>query len=304
MTAVDSTPGGTPAGGIAAIMPWRLSAGTTGQFSPALLPCIELAKRWQTLGLHAQFWELANQEQDRLYELAGYMAGAGEQLALACLADHEFSLWTAAPAPEQDFALVATEMAQRALAEMESYYVIAGGHAIANLTGRVLALDPALKPQLAAAKAIQTDFPPFSSRKQDWLSLNPRVAHALQKIARASRMPSFTPLADPAVKLADSDAWRELDEVRGEHFHRWRSQSAGMTGAPKSSPWTHTAGIRTMNAAGGRLIGQDPADMTAARARQTAATAREALRAEAEAFTQRMRLALADAVGLELSDAG
>jgi hypothetical protein len=113
-----------------------------------------------------------------------------------------------------------------------------------------------------AAKGIETTFTPLSDARKDWLSLNSRVAHALQKVAAKSSMRSFVQLADPAARLASSDPWRALDEVRGEHFHRWRSQSAGMTGAPKSSPWSRSLGSSTMSVGAGRLIGQDPARCT------------------------------------------
>ena len=115
-------------------------------------------------------------------------------------------------------------------------------------------------------------------------------------------MRSFVQLADPAARLASSDPWRALDEVRGEHFHRWRSQSAGMTGAPKYSPWSRSPGSSTMSVGAGRLIGQDPGDATAAGARQAVAEAREALRSEAEEFDLLIRPALLEAVGLELGD--
>jgi hypothetical protein len=138
-------------GGLAAVVPWRLCSGASQAFSAALLPCINLSKRWQFRGMLAEFWELASREKDRLYELAGYVAGAGEQLGLACLADHEFSLWSSvelsSAGPHE---IVAAEMARRALAELESYYVIGVGHALANMTGRVLALDPDLKPHLVS----------------------------------------------------------------------------------------------------------------------------------------------------------
>jgi hypothetical protein len=243
--------------------------------------------------MYAEFWEAASREKGRLYELAGYMAGAGEQLGLACLADHEFNQWasvdlSSAPSHEK----VAAEMAQRALAELESYYVIGVGHALANMTGRVLALDPDLHEHLADAKYIKTTFTPFSNARQDWLSMNSNVACALQKAAAKSSIPSFACLADPAAELADSKPWREPDEVRGEHFHRWRSQSIGMTGAPKSSPWSLDS--RTLSIGAGRMLGQDPRDPTAAIVRQTVAEAREALRLAAEDFNLRLRPRLPD----------
>jgi hypothetical protein len=295
--------GADDVGGIAAVVPWRLCSGLSQAFSPDLLPCISLSKRWQFRGVYAEFWELAGREQDRMYELAGYMAGAGEQLGLACLADHEFSLWESADlASARSHEKVAAEMAMRALAELQSYYVIGVGHALANVTGRLLALDPGLHQHLTDDKFIGTGFPPLSDARQDWLSMNAKVARALRKIAAKSGMPSFVCLADPAVGLACGDAWRELDEIRGAHFHRWRSQSIGMTGAPKSSPWSLSPGSKAMSVGAGRLIGQDPRDATAARARQAAATAREALLSASQDFDLLIRPALREAVGLELGD--
>lgn len=299
---VDNDPdGGEGFGGLAAVLPWQLCSGLRQGFSPDLRPCLNLSTRWQCRGLYAEFWETASREKGRLYELAGYMAGAGEQLALACLADHEFSQWASVDlSSAQSHEKVAAEMAQRALAELESYYVIGVGHALANMTGRVLALDPGLHQHMAGAKYIKTTFTPFSNARQDWLSMNSNVARALQKAAAVSAIPSFARLADPAAELAGSKPWQELDEVRGEHFHRWRSQSIGMTGAPKSSPWSPDS--RSLSIGAGRLLGQDPRDPTAASVRQVVAEAREAVRVAAEDFNLRLRPALREAAGLELAD--
>ena len=119
---MDSDPGDNAAAqGLVAVMPWRLCSGLRQDFSPDLRSCINLSKRWQSRGLLGEFWELASREKDRLYELAGFIAGAGEQLGLACLADHEFSQWTSADlSSAQPHEKVAAEMAQRALAELES----------------------------------------------------------------------------------------------------------------------------------------------------------------------------------------
>jgi hypothetical protein len=288
-------------GGLGAVVPVQLCSGVRQAFSPDLQPCINLSKRWQFRGVYAEFWELASREKDRLYELAGYMAGAGEQLGLVCLADHEFSLWSSVDlSSAEPHKKVAAEMAQRALAELESYYVIGVGHALLNMTGRVLALDPGLKPNLAVTKGIKTTFTPLSDARSDWLSMNSGVASALQKVAGKSSMQSFAQLADPAVRLASSDPWRALDEVRGEHFHRWRSQSVGMTGAPKSSPWAQSSDTRSISVGAGRLIGEDPRDATAVGVRQAVAAAREALRSEAEEFDLLLRPALQEAVDLEI----
>ena len=180
-------------GGLAAVVPWRLCSGVSQAFSADLLPCINLSKRWQFRGMLAEFWELASREKDRLYELAGYMAGAGEQLGLACLADHEFSLWSSADqSSAEPHEIVATEMAQRALAELESYYVIGVGHALANMTGRILALDPALKPHLAAAKYIETTFTPLSdARNTGCRSTHESLTHSRKSLANRTCAPSF-----------------------------------------------------------------------------------------------------------------
>lgn len=302
---MDSDPGDNAAAqGLVAVMPWRLCSGLRQDFSPDLRSCINLSKRWQSRGLLGEFWELASREKDRLYELAGFMAGAGEQLGLACLADHEFSQWTSADlSSAQPHEKVAAEMAQRALAELESYYVIGASHALANLTGRVLALDPGLHQHLATTRYIKTAFPPLSDARKDWLSMNANVAHALQTVAAKSGIPALIHMADPAAELADSEPWRTLDYVRGEHFHRWRSQSMGMTGAPKSSPWSPGSGnCRTMSVGAARLIGRDPHDATAVSVRQAVAAARESFRSAAEAFDRHFRAAVKATAGLELGD--
>jgi len=293
-------------GGLVSLVPWRLCSGLTGDFSPRLASCMELSKRWQSLGHLGEFWELVGAEQDRLYELAGFIGGAGEQLALACLADHEFLLWTSADLTSAEVhERVAAEMAMRALAEMESYYVIGAGHALANLTGRVLALVPGPRQDLSTRRSIRTGFPPLSDAREDWVSMNSKVAHALRAVAVESGVPEFAHLADPAVELADGEAWGALDRVRGEHFHRWRSQSSGMTGAPKSSPWSAGAGnFKTISVGGGRVIGRDVNDVTASSVRQVVADARDCLCAAVGAFGRLLRPAVKAATGLDIGEAG
>ena len=68
----DSSSGtGAEVGGLGAVVPWWLCTGVSRVFSPDLLRCIDLSKRWQLRGMLAEFWELASREKNRLYERQG-----------------------------------------------------------------------------------------------------------------------------------------------------------------------------------------------------------------------------------------
>ena len=89
---------------------------------------------WQQIAGHATFWEMAEQEADEgvAYALAGQMASAGEQLALAYAAGVEVALWK--ESQEETDAEIGREMGMRAMAEAQSLFVIETGHALVNVT--------------------------------------------------------------------------------------------------------------------------------------------------------------------------
>lgn len=183
---------------------------------------------WQQLGIKATMWGIAGGQ--RAYELAGLLASMGEQLGLASVADHEVACWhNLSPARTRDRRAV-REMSARALVELEAHYVLAAGHSVANAIGRVIALDPATHPALR--RGFGTTFEPGSSDRLDWFTMS-RLAGGLPRVVGG-----IDDLAPSAALLADlhrSEAWTALEDIRGEDFHRWRPQTAGLSGAARAS---------------------------------------------------------------------
>jgi hypothetical protein len=226
------------------------------------------ATEWQGMSVWADFWELLAPRvpHGRGRELAGLMADGGERLALALAAVTEAELWRIfrqeAP-PEarqldemrQRAVKAGNEMAHRAMAELASYYLLATGHVIANVTARALALDPKLHPILF--DVLGGWFPVGSSDPRDWLSLNRDTVRQLRRAAKRASGQAAQMLAEPATSLVMSHAWQELDQLRGAHYHRRRPQSAGISGVPLASPWTFSATVSVMDGGGGEYTDGD-----------------------------------------------
>lgn len=76
-----------------ALVPHRLCTSKRRGFSADLHAPLDAALTWQQMGVRADFWGMAGTPilhgPERMFEIGGLMAAAGEQLGLACLADHE-----------------------------------------------------------------------------------------------------------------------------------------------------------------------------------------------------------------------
>lgn len=204
---------------------------------------------WQGMSVWADFWELLapRVQRGRSSELAGLIADGGERLALALAAVTEAELWRIyrqdVPSAvrglgemERRSVDASNEMTHRAMAELASYYLLATGHVLANVTVRTLALDTQLHPKLN--HFLGSCYPVGSADRNDWLSLNTETARRLRRTARQAAAPAARDLAEAASVLLTSSAWQELDRIRGAHYHRRRPQSAGIDGVPLASPWT------------------------------------------------------------------
>lgn len=241
-------------GPFSAVVPARLARAPIRELPAAVsdqahLRVREQAMSWQQIAGHATFWEMAAHEADEgfAYALAGQMASAGEQLALAYAAAVEVAIWQEphqAEAPE-----VAREMGMRAMAEAQSLFVIGTGHALVNVAVRALSLRQDLKAEVIAmffrgdmARALD----PFSSGRSDWLSMNKPTCTKLRTVAERSSSQEIIDLIEPIVSYGLGQAWSQLAERRGEDFHRWRAQTHGIQGVPRRSPWQHDATSRSL----------------------------------------------------------
>lgn len=207
---------------------------------------------WQQAATHAVFWEMgaavSEEDEGRVYALAGQMASAGEQLTLANAAGVEVALWrearsTASPDPEQ-------EMCTRAMAEAQCLFVIGTGHALANVAVRALALDLTMRDELSTRlrpRGTTPAFAPFSRDRHDWVSMNADTCKAVRAVAQSSGVADVIALVEPVVAVGLSTNWAMLSERRGEDFHRWRPQTHGLQGVPRTTPWKRSGNTRVLS---------------------------------------------------------
>jgi hypothetical protein len=258
---------------VSAVNPYRLAAPTPPEAVKDLSQAAwwkatqNVAFDWQATSIWADLWELLapKVQYGRGHDLAGLIADGGERLALALAAVTEAELWRIyrQDVPPEVRKLdemrrrsvsAANEMAHRAMAELASYYLLATGHILANVTVRALALDSQLHQVLF--DLLGSWYPVGSSDPKDWLSLNRDTVRQLRKAAKRSS-PATHSLAEPASALLMAPAWQELDQLRGEHYHRRRPQSAGVAGVPLASPWSFSSGVSYMDAGGGQYADGD-----------------------------------------------
>lgn len=211
---------------------------------------VEEALSWQQAAGSASFWEMGathrGAEQDRAYALAGQMASAGEQLGLASAAGNEVAIWR--DLREGADLDAGHEMSMRGMAEAQCLFVMSTGHAFANVGLKALALDPALKAELIKGfegGRVPT-FEPFSAERFDWVSMNRETCKMLKAVTQSSSEGDVIALIEPVVEFGLGAAWRELDERRGEDFHRWRMQTHGIVGVPQRTPWSSDGKTRIL----------------------------------------------------------
>jgi hypothetical protein len=212
-----------------------------------------VALDWQQTSSQARFWEMGTAGVDasnegRVYAFAGQMASAGEQLALALAAAVEVAIWRDARVgePEPD---PVEEMQMRGMAEAQSLFVMGTGHALANLAVRVLALDESCRAELGRklGRGKTLTFAPFSTDRADWISLNRTACKAIRAAARSTGHRAVIDLVEPIAEFGTGTSWRDLEERRGQDFHRWRPQTPGLGGGPRQSPWVHDGETRRLD---------------------------------------------------------
>lgn len=215
-----------------------------------------VALEWQQTSSQARFWEMGAagvtaSTEGRVYALAGQMASAGEQLALALAAAVEVAIWREARVGEPEPDPVA-EMQMRGMAEAQSLFVMGAGHALANLAVRALALDENCRAELGRklGRGKTLTFDPFSTDRANWTSLNPTACKAIRAAARSTGHQEVIDLVKPVVDFGAGTSWRDLEERRGQDFHRWRPQTAGLGGGPRRSPWVHDGYTRRLDFGG------------------------------------------------------
>jgi hypothetical protein len=204
---------------------------------------------WQTRGGRQKFVALDSRDDQsgwRLRELFGCMGALGEQAMLAVAAARDLAYAVAAPDSPR------AELVRRGWAEHVIHWTMAAGHMFQNVVGRTVALDPDVRPHLverqaaasdeSRAKALGTLFPQESDAAKDWPTFNKTHANYVKRAARESLFPEVVAVGDVLHRVAVDPRWVAMSALRGEAFHRWRAQ---------------TAGVSTMNRRPTRIVGDD-----------------------------------------------
>jgi hypothetical protein len=171
----------------------------------------------------------------------------------------------------------AQEMVHRAMADMATHFLLAAGHALANVTVRTMALDARMHAHIL--DTLGSPSPVNSQSPRDWLSLNLDTVRQLRRVAKKSANPALQAIPNAATDLVLSRDWQELDQLRGSHYHRRRPQSAGIDGVPFANPWTFSNGVIAMNFGGGQYTDGDSL------AAETTDLARRVIARSSSAFT-------------------
>jgi len=225
----------SPAGGGVAVK--RLSEGAVAIDQPDEWDSLEeRAVDWQTRGGRQTFVAMDAGEVEsgwRLRELFGCMGALGEQVMLACASARDLAAAVAAPESPRD------ELIRRAWAEHVSHWTMAGGHMLQNVVGRTIALDPAVRPHLVGeqdvssdrkrGRAIGTVFPKESDANKDWPTFNRTNANHLRRAATRSEVPEVIAVGELIHRVVVDPRWVAMTGLRGEAFHRWRAQTAGVS---------------------------------------------------------------------------
>ena len=220
---------------------------------PVARPTVQqVALEWQKLGRHAEWAEMHGAsngaDQDRMHELMGRAAVAGEQLGLAWTLDQELQRWYLNGIDDD----AGRSMATRALAEMCGYYILAAAHGPGNLTLRTLMLSKSAASVLTSAYPDARGFPPFSERQQAWPSLGKTMADRAQQAAATSAGTAPTRMSQVLEELLAAPQWKALVQRRSIDYHRWRPQGLPNGGVPRRSLWnTSVTGTRSLSGGGG-----------------------------------------------------
>jgi hypothetical protein len=211
---------------------------------------LEISKEWQTVGVWADWFELKATEleieRDRLHELAGCVAAAGEQLGLAWTSEQESVRWHRDQSDGRS-------MAVRAMADIRAHFSLGAAHGMGNATLRTLSLSPIATEAIVQANRRIRRYPPFSDDRDAWPSFNNQLVSALEAGARAvadARVSRHTAILR---ELLGDARYQAMEERRGMDFHRWRPQGLPPgSNVPRHSLWKVSGGAQSLEF-GGRL---------------------------------------------------
>lgn len=169
--------------------------------------------------------------EDRWRQIGGLFGSISESISLAAACEIEVELNRRSV--EDGSIPPAMIMAGRFFSESQGQTVLGIGHRLANVAVRVLALRWRDEVQTPALRGAAND--PWANDRDSWVSLNPRIARSLSEAAARIPHQSIHDLAAAISSLQASDEWRNLDDQRGEDFHRWRRETSVLAGVDATS---------------------------------------------------------------------
>ena len=169
------------------------------------------------------------QDAEAWAQIAALMLSIGESAIFAALALTETdAAWSNLAQSEGQDRLAAIRAAF--VCEATQQYLLAMGHQLANLAFRVfLTSGPALEGLSGGLKRAAMVAMPWSDDRAGWI-----FHSAIDKLASeitGSRRKS-TRLVKVAAGLYRDASWRQLNESRGQSFHRWREDLGGISRTP------------------------------------------------------------------------
>lgn len=118
----------------------------------------------------------------------------------------------------------------RFFAEGQANAIVVGLHGLANLMVRTLEFDSDLTPtELRRLGMTPADFVPGSTAKLSWLSWTPATLSNFVTMA-STRGAAIQAAVSVLLQLSREQAVIDLLELRNTQYHRWRGESAGVTG--------------------------------------------------------------------------
>lgn len=183
-------------------------------------------------------------------ETHGILGVIGEQVLVAIEAEVEKEIIRRALAVERrsESVIAHHSRALRFFAEAQANALVVALHGAANLVVRSLEFDiPLNAAELAQLRIKPAVFIPGSSGASAWLSMNAGTIDILKTIA-ASRSSASKALADALALTIDDPNISGLIGLRNVHYHRWRGETAGVTGI------SHGAETATQTLAAGQPV--------------------------------------------------
>lgn len=118
----------------------------------------------------------------------------------------------------------------RFFAESQANAIVIALHGLANLAGRTLEFDSDLTTaELRDLKVSRADLAPGSAARGAWLSWTSPFVGRVAAMA-STRSAAMQAMAAELAGLAGESALVDLIELRNTQYHRWRGESAGVTG--------------------------------------------------------------------------